>query len=317
MYRTALKVLNPSLDIDFDDFSQIDWLRIHATGKGKGTDKAIVGNQEKKVVGEGVENLILWLGANNALGTVISLRINQTPNKMNYAGRPHEYDHIKRSMFKWNLWHPDDFEADYRAMIAEVDGIMKNNLAKNWKVFIGTVPLVTIAPIAKGIGETTEVPITQNMGGKPVNTTGIYYKYYTYFPFEESFAMETGKYLTMQDALHIDNTIRRFNEIIEREIERLNKAHKSTRYILVDTCKMLEDLAYKRNAGRPPYKLPSDLEFLYPPINTKYYHADTDGNLKQGGLFSLDGVHPTAIGHGIIAYEFLKAMAAANVKDLS
>ncbi|MCI0557262.1 MAG: hypothetical protein MN733_02115, partial [Nitrososphaera sp.] len=31
------------------------------------------------------------------------------------------------------------------------------------------------------------------------------------------------------------------------------------------------------------------------------------------GLFSLDGVHPSAIGQGIIAYEFLKVMKAAGV----
>jgi hypothetical protein len=72
----------------------------------------------------------------------------------------------------------------------------------------------------------------------------------------------------------------------------------------VDTCKMLEDLAYKRNNGQPPYKLPRELKFLYPPVNTKYYHADTEGKLKQGGLFSLDGVHPTPIGHGISLTNF-------------
>ncbi len=59
------------------------------------------------------------------------------------------------------------------------------------------------------------------------------------------------------------------------------------------------------------------MKFLYPPVNTKYYHADTEGKLKQGGLFSLDGVHPTPIGHGIIACEFLKTMGNAGVKDLS
>lgn len=316
MYRTALKVLNPSLDPAFDDFSQIDWLRLHATGKDK-AGNAVNDSNGNKIEGSGVENLILWLGANNALGTVINLRINQTPNKMNFAARPHEYDHVKRSMFKWNLWHPDDFQADYRAMIGEVDAIMKKNLTDDWTVFIGTIPLVTIAPIAKGVGETTEVPISRKINGKTVVKPSVYYKYYTYFPFEESFAIDTGKYLTMQDALHIDNCIRKYNEIINTEITALNKQHSKNRYVIVDTCKMLEDMAYKRNNGRPPYQWPADLEFLYPPINTKYYHADTDGKLKQGGLFSLDGVHPTAIGHGIIAYEFLKTMKAAGVTDMS
>lgn len=315
MYRTALKVLNPSLDQAFDDFSQIDWLRVHATGKDKdGND--VADSKGNAVKADGVENLILWLGANNALGTVINLRINQTPNKMNLAGHPHEYGHVKRAMFQWNLWHPNDFQADYRELIKLVDPIMKTNKAENWRVFVGTVPLVTIAPIAKGIGETTEIPVPGMVDGKPAMVPSLYYKYYTYFPFQESFALETGKYLTMQDAYHIDNCIRKYNEIIRSEIALLNEEHGTERYVIVDTCKMLEDMAYKRNNGRPRYQWPDDLEFLYPPINTKYYHADTDGKLKQGGLFSLDGVHPTAIGHGIIAHEFLKAMKAAGVKHV-
>jgi hypothetical protein len=322
MYRTALKILNPSLDPDFDDFSQLDWLRIHATGEGKpdAIDKQMGARQKNKAAADGVENLILWLGANNALGTVVNLRINQTPNKLHAAGRPHEYGHVKRAMFRWNLWHPDDFRADYELMIDEVDRIMQNNLAKDWKVFVGTVPLVTIAPIAKGIGETTEVDIKKYENGKFQNAKSMYFKYYTYFPFEEDFAIETGKYLTMQDAVHIDNCIREYNRIIFEKVAALNaangkgKKNAKDRYFVVDTSKALDDLAYKRNNGQPPYELPDALKFLYPPVNTKYYHAGTDGKLKQGGLFSLDGVHPTSIGHGILAREFLKKMIDAGVK---
>ena len=313
MYRTALKILNPSLDPAFDDFSQLSWLNLHATGKGD-NGKNVTDQNGNQVKGAGVENLILWLGANNALGTVLKLKINQTPNRKDM--RPHTIDHLLRAKAKWNLWHPEDFAADYRVMIDRVDAIMRQNLEPNWKVFIGTVPLVTIAPIAKGIGETTEVPIVKKVDGKKIVTGGVYYKNYTYFPFEEDFAIETGKYLTMQDALHIDNCIREYNRIIKDEVDRLNKAHgKIERYFVVDTCQMLEDLAYKRNNGHPPYELPEELQFIYPPVNTKYYYADTEGRLKQGGLFSLDGVHPTSIGHGIIAFEFLKRMGDVGVKN--
>ncbi len=168
--------------------------------------------------GTGVENLILWLGSNNALGTVTTLSISQTPNLKNGSLRPNEYERLTRTQFDWNLWHPDDFEADYKVMINKVNAIMQKNLEPNWKVFVGTVPLVTIAPIAKGVGETTEVPIEQFVYGKDVDATAIYYKYYTYFPFTENFAVESGKYLTMQDTLHIDNCIREFNKIIYTEL---------------------------------------------------------------------------------------------------
>ena len=63
--------------------------------------------------------------------------------------------------------------------------------------------------------------------------------------------------------------------------------------------------------------MPDYFNFIYPMVNTKYYNADTDGRLKQGGLFTLDGVHPSAIGQGLIAWEFLKVMNAAGVTDIA
>ena len=53
----------------------------------------------------------------------------------------------------YNLWHPDDFEAEYRQLMGRVDAIMKENVTKDWKVFVGTVPAVTVAPLAKGVGD--------------------------------------------------------------------------------------------------------------------------------------------------------------------
>lgn len=286
MYRTALKVLNPSLEKKYEDFSQLDWLGKHAKAAG------------------GIENTVLWLGANNALGTVTSLKINQTPNNPNL--RPHQVGHLERlKIRKWNLWHPDDFTADYQVLLDKVDAIMQNNKATDWRVFVGTIPLVTIAPLTKGIGETTEID------GK-----GTYYKNYTYFPFEEKFAKESGIHLTMQDAIHIDDCIRAYNDTIVKITAAFNAKHGAPqRYYVVDISKSLQEMAYKRNNGQPTYKFPNYFNFIYPMVNTKYYHADTDGRVRQGGLFTLDGVHPSAIGHGLMAYEFLRVMNAAGVKN--
>jgi len=287
MYRTALKILNPSLNKKYDDFSQLDWLEKHTKATA------------------GVENTVLWLGANNALGTVTTLKINQTPNNSDL--RPHQVGHVERlKIRKWNLWHPDDFKADYQVLLDKVDAIMQNNKAKDWKVFVGTIPLVTIAPLTKGVGETTD------MGDEK----GIYYKYYTYFPFEEDFARESGIHLTMQDAVHIDDCIRFYNETIVKVTDALNAKHGAAkRYYVVDISKSLREMAYKRNNGQPTYDFPDYFDFIYPMVNTKYYHADTDGRVRQGGLFSLDGVHPSAIGHGLLAFEFLKVMNAAGVTN--
>lgn len=283
-YRTALKVLNPSLEDKYDGYSQIDWLGHHANA-------------------EGVENLIVWLGANNALGTVIGLDIRQTTNDP--ERRPHTMEHAERAANEWNLWHPDDFEAGYTELLDKIDEALGRQEG-DCNVFVGNVPLVTIAPLAKGVGPTTEI----RRDGK----RSVYYKYYTYFPFEEEDAHGgDGPCLTMQEALHIDDCIRAYNRVTKKLLAQKNDGG-PIRYHLVDTCGVLESLAFKRNAGQVEHEFPEHFDYVYPRVDTKYYHADTNGRLRQGGLFGLDGVHPTAIGQGIIAHEFLKIMGKAGVE---
>lgn len=279
-YRTALKVLNPSLADEYMEYNQLDWLSKHAKE-------------------EGVENLILWLGANNALGTILDLKVSQTPGDQSPATMPH----LERAKKKWNLWHPADFKAEYELLINKGDTIMQSNKEANWNVFIGTVPLVTIAPLAKGVGPTTKT------------SQGIYYKYYTYIPFEEEFAQKQQIHLTMHDAMHIDRCILEYNQIIKDLVAKYNKKYNSIHYSIVDIATLLTELAYKRNNGEPNYdRLPSYFKFVYPQVNTKYYHANKEGRFVQGGLFGLDGVHPSAIGHGIIANEFMNVMKGVGVQ---
>jgi hypothetical protein len=287
-YRTALKVLNPALKPQFDEYNQLEWLRHHATQ-------------------EGVDNLILWLGANNALGTVMGLSINQTPGN----GSRSLLSLSRKQRETWNLWHPKDFEVEYTELLDRVDLIMQNNRNPNFNVFVGTVPLVTIAPLAKGVGGTTAIEVNTDFDGKE---TYLYYKYYTYFFREEDAVRKSNKaFLTLTDALHIDNSIRQYNQSIRKLVARKNQNYSQPRYHIVDLSKALQDIAFKRNAGQPTYQFPSYFNFKYPSVNTKYYHADEQGRLKQGGLFSLDGVHPSAIGQGLIAYEFLKVMQKVGV----
>jgi hypothetical protein len=290
-HRTALKVLNPSLDRHFDDFSQLSWLEFAAQSPA------------------GVENVLLWLGANNALGTVFGLNISQTPNDPN---RP--LLHLPRAeREQWNLWHPKDFEAEYSELLDRVDEIMESNQNPNGKVFVGTVPLVTIAPLTKGIGPTTLIQIDQP-DYETEKPEAVYYKYYTHFFRDENAVAETDRaYLTLLDALHIDDCIRKYNRTIKRLVAQKNQLRGQERYHIVDMSKALQQIAFKRNAGKVQYEFPDFFDFQYPRVSTKYYHADKQGRLRQGGLFSLDGVHPSAIGQGLIAHEFLKVMNQAGV----
>ena len=283
-YRTALNVLNPSRNQALNDMTALGWLERHHVEHSDG---------------EGVENVILWLGSNNALGTVIDLKISAT----NDPTRDYEpsFSHAQRLDF--NLWGPEDFEADFSKLLSKVDRIMRKNAKPNWQVFVGNVPAVTIAPLAKGVGE--KLHRVDPFGAVPRAT---YYKYYTYFMFEEDYASRSERKLTREQAYTIDTYIAAYNETICRLLNDLNKKHKKLRYHYVDINKALVQAAYKRNDEEPLYQFPSELKNRYPMVDTRFYHATSSGQMTQGGLFSLDGVHPSAIGQGLIAHEFLKVI---------
>ena len=47
-------------------------------------------------------------------------------------------------------------------------------------------------------------------------------------------------------------------------------------------------------------------------VGTKLDPAD-ENQLEKGGLFSLDGIHPTTIGYGLLAHEVVRVMKDAGV----
>jgi len=309
--RTALRVLETGSDGKLANPSQLDWLKYHHQT-------------------EGVENLVLWLGANNALGTVLSLKINQTSNDGKaFADGPQHVDYETRKKKGWNLWHPEDFRAEYQYMINKVVDIMEANEHNvDYKVFIATIPLVTIAPLIKATGgqqdrqmiqvtewivdEDNPAPMDVNELPLPVvDKEYSYGKYYPYFPFSDNFEI-TLPHLNLSQVVHIDDTIRKYNRIIQEIVATANKRVGSKRFYLVDIGTALSKMALKRNLYNPDYKYPAFFQYAYPKVDTRYYGTSRKGEIMSGGIFSLDGVHPTAIGQGLIAYEFLKVMKKAN-----
>ncbi len=307
--RTARTVLSGGSK-NGQDFSQLDWLNFH--------------HQE-----EGVENVALWLGANNALGTVLSLSINQTSNDGKaFINGPDTVDYKTRLKNDWNLWHPEDFRVEYKYMLDKVIDILENNPHnKDYKVFIGTVPLVTIAPIIKAVGEMNDrqdievvewalnpeipAPIDESELSLPEKKWYSYGKYYTYFPFADDFNIN-DPHLNFQEAFHIDNTIRKYNRIIQELVVYANKKVNGRKFYIVDIGTVLSKMALKRNSLLPTYQFPEYFDFVYPRVDTRYYGTTRSGEIKAGGIFGLDGVHPTAIGQGLLAYEFLKVMKQAG-----
>jgi hypothetical protein len=289
-HRIALKVLNPALKSEYDDFSQLRWLEYHASAEA------------------GIENVLLWLGANNALGTVLGFKINETPGQGAQAIQATPWDAGRGS---FNLWHPRDFREEYQQLLDRVDRAMQTNQNPNWQVFVGTVPLVTIVPFAEGRG-----------ASNPIRTAGQdqhgmrnfqYFDYYTYFFRPKSNQSPSKGFLSRSEAIKIDNYIRQYNEDIKALVKDLNQQHGKSRYHIVDLSATLENIAWKRNQGSWHYDFPTYVKSRSPLVDTRYYNANRAGKVLAGGLFSLDGIHPSAIGQGIIASEFFKVMQAAGV----
>ena len=146
---SSIKTLFETLSMFFRsinrDFSTISWLEHHCRNSG-------------------VENIILWLGANNALGTVLDLKIKFTDGFGAILGKTRE------ERLKYNLWHPNDFKMEYETLLEKTIAALSHNKHSEWHCFVGTIPLVTIAPLAKGIGEelietSNAIIIGLDMGG--------------------------------------------------------------------------------------------------------------------------------------------------------
>jgi len=85
---------------------------------------------------------------------------------------------------------------------------------------------------------------------------------------------------------------------------------------VVDTASILERAAARRYAldpaARPswwrPYPLPLELAALQPNVHSQFFASGPSGRTR-GGLFGLDGIHPTTIPYGVLAQEFINVMA--------
>ena len=99
LLRTTYKVLASNPEPLENDFSQLDWLNFH---------------HQK----EGVKNVFLWLGANNALGTVVDLKIKPTSlDGSAFTNGSDKVSYKERIANDWNLWHPEDFRIEYQFMM--------------------------------------------------------------------------------------------------------------------------------------------------------------------------------------------------------
>lgn len=254
--RTAYRVLNPA----------------HLATRRRDT-QIEVAKRIKQRDGE-IENLIVWLGANNCLFTVVELEIKETG------------DEPPPPNSEYTLWTPTAFRKDYDKLVEQVQAIGANN------VYVATVPHVTIPPVTRGI--------MQDRGRLPEDKK--YFDYYTYFYIQDKdFDPTKHRHLTAAQAQKIDQYIDEYNQII-RQYAAAKGWH------VMDASDLLDRLAVRRNHGKPTYEMPNALRDL----SVRFFEIGSDGKVKNGGLIGLDGIHPTTCGYAIIAQEFVKIMRAQN-----
>lgn len=250
--------------------------------------------QNGKENNPGIETLIVFLGANNALGTVTSLKVKWSGNG---------YDKLD-SKNAFNVWLPSHFISELKHLVAEIKTINARH------VIFSTVPHVTILPVARGVGD-------------KLRRGSRYFPFYTRPWIDEAqFDPQKDPHISGKQARAIDSAIDQYNDAITEAVRAARIEGRD--WLLFDVAGLLDRLASRRYLldlqARPawwtPYELPSELAALSPVPDSRFFASSPEGR-SQGGLFSLDGVHPTTIGYGVIAQEVIRIMKRANVKFYS
>jgi hypothetical protein len=282
--RAALRVLNSARDAKGNSLAP---LRAAAALGAAGTVET--------QTGDGIETLILMIGANNALGSILTFNVSWSD-----LG----YDDMSRND-RYTVWRPIHFEAEWNKIVAELKQIRARH------IIISTVPHVTIAPLARGVG------------GK-IEPGSRYFPYYTY-PWLDNKSFDPAKnpHITAQEARAIDSAIDQYNDLIVASVRQARQEGRD--WYLFELSGLLDRVAFRRYledpAARPSwwdevggaYTLPPALQNLSPPPDSRFFESDRNGR-QQGGVFSLDGIHPTTISYGIMAQELMAIMQRAGVK---
>lgn len=240
---------------------------------------------------EEIETLIIFIGANNALGSILTFKV-----KWSDVG----YDDMDIND-RYTVWRPIHFQAELDQIVEQVKQIRARH------VIWCTVPHVTIVPFARGVGEKV-VPQSR------------YFPYYTLFWIKDDpFNPSKHPHLTANEARAIDSAIDQYNDAITNAVRAGRKEGRD--WYLFEMVEILDRLASRRFFEQPqvqpewwsPYELPPALQALNPVPDSCFFRSNARGRIA-GGLFSLDGIHATTIGYGVIAQELIKVMQTAGVE---
>ena len=163
----------------------------------------------------------MLLGSNNALQAVTRLEVR-------WSGEGYA-DLAQKGAF--SVWRPEHFAAEWGLLVEQLRRIRARH------VIVGTVPSVTIAPIARGVR------------GK-VRLGSRYYPYYTR-PWirDEDFDPSSDPHLTEDEARAVDSAVDAYNKTIIDSVAAAREA--GLDWYLFDLGGFLDRLASKRYLSTP------------------------------------------------------------------
>ncbi|WP_380174297.1 hypothetical protein ACFEMC_05350 [Kineococcus sp. DHX-1] len=256
-------------------------------GSRTATGEALTSLRALRDLDGGVETLCVWLGSNNALPSVVQLRVVA-------SGPGFRELHAKDA---YTVWTVPDFTAELAEVARAVAAVDTD------RVLWGTVPHVTIPPIVHGLGG-------------PLPECGRYFRWYGRpWVREETFDPDRDRHLTGFDAWAVDQAIDGYNGALLDVVSAAREQGRDWR--VVDVGAMLDRLAVRRNdelGARPPEFAPYPLPDALRGLDTRFPATDDAGRLLAGGLIGLDGLHPTTCGYGLVAQEFAAVLAGAGVE---
>lgn len=265
-----------------------------ATARSSVVDAAAAMGEEG-AASHGIETLVVMVGANNALGSVLSLEPHWTTDDYGRAASFGDRLELKKS---FNVWQPAHFADEWERLVTRIRDIRARH------VIFATVPQVTIAPIARGVR------------GKARHGSRFYPYYTRPWIGDEEFDPRHDPYIDEDQARGIDSAIDAFNATIIESVRaaREDPADPKDWYVF-DLGSLLDRIASKRYVTDPlsrpewwtPYELPAEVAALRPVVDTNFFTSNHLGRV-QGGIFSLDGVHPTTTAAGVIAREVIRIM---------
>jgi hypothetical protein len=204
------------------------------------------------------------------------------------------------------VFRPEHFEDETRILYQKLSEIGAK------RVFVPTIPYVTIPPAIRGVNSDKTKP-----------RTGYFDYYSRFWIWDEDFNPDKHAHLTKEDAIILDQHVDQYNKIIYELSEEFG-------FHVVPIGRYVSAAARRRLGTGHVRPLPDAfIEALKKNPSTSYLVRDNEQpristdylrlkegsqKLDRGGIFSLDGLHPTTIGYGLIANLYKERMEKEGVE---